>query len=131
MQFLDLRNKLGQMRFEEVSELIALLHGKRQVSLKEISQEIRTNHPSWLCGPSPDRGALGAVAVAAQLWLFTSINVNQPHRKLGRCIETAVLNVHSSGRKATLQRLSQDFSEESLTNKGGMDIVWTSDLWSI
>lgn len=110
------------MRLEEVLELIALLKDKRQVSLEEISQELCTKNPSWLCGPSTNTAALEAVALATQLWLFTSINIKQPHRKLGRCIETAVLSVHSSGRESTLQRLSQDLSEENLACK----VEWKS-----
>jgi hypothetical protein len=115
-------------RVDSLNELLSFLKGHGQSSVGDIVSRICRNSPDWLPKNVPEKAATAAVEFGLRLWLFITPDLRDKKLTLAECAKKGLLGVNSHGKKSAIETLSRDFSEQSLTDKGGMTIVPTSNL---
>jgi hypothetical protein len=112
-------------RAVDVTKLVEFLKENRDKSIEHLVADIcRTN----LCGALSEKAAFGAIDLGLSLWIFVSPDLSDRRLSLVESVRCSVSNIGTDNGLPTVTNLSEDFSEESLSKKGGFTIVWTSNL---
>ena len=109
----------------DVTKLVDFLKENREKSIEHLVADIcRTN----LCGALSEKAALGAIDLGLSLWIFVSPDLSDRRLSLVESVRCSVSNIGTDNGLPIVTNLCEDFSEESLSKKGGFEIVWTSNL---
>jgi hypothetical protein len=81
-----------------------------------------------LCGAVSSKAALAAIDLGLRLWIFITPDLSDKRISLVKSVRRSVSRVDADRGLLSVENLSEDFCEESLSKKGGFTIVWTSDL---
>ena len=112
-------------RAGDVTKLTEYLRENRDKSIEYLVADICRKK---LCGALSEKAALVAVDLGLRLWVFVSPDLSDRRLSLVESVRCSVSRIGTSSGSLASQRLSEDFSEESLSKKGGFTIVWTSNL---
>jgi hypothetical protein len=112
-------------RAVDVIKLVEFLKENRDKSIEHLVADIcRTN----LCGALSEKAAFGAINLGLSLWIFVLPDLSDRRLSLVESVQHSVSHIGTDNGLPIVTNLSEDFSEESLSKKGGFTIVWTSNL---
>jgi hypothetical protein len=112
----------------DVVELVRIIKREKQQTVEGIRKSLLEGSPSCLPQSSSNEALDGAIMLGVQLWLFTEPDLADGKSTLQECVFSALSTVTRGSGDHSKDVLSSDFCEKSLTRKGGISIVWTSDL---
>jgi hypothetical protein len=112
----------------DVVELARIIKRKKQQNVEGLKKSLLEGSPSCLPHSSSNEVLDGAIRLGVQLWLFTEPDLASGKSTLQECVFSALSTVSRGSGDHSRDVLSTDFCEKSLTRKGGISIVWTSDL---
>ena len=108
--------------------LVEVIKAYSRQDIETLRNSIRASGLSWSSPSTPDRALDHAIQLGAQLWLFTTPELSNDKLTLSQCVSSTLLKIRQDAKTPRITALSSDFCEKSLTRKGGISIVWTSDL---
>ena len=112
-------------RAVDVTKLVDFLKENRD---KPIEHLVTGICQAKLCGALSEKAAFVAIDLGLRLWVFVSPDLSDRRLSLVESVRCSVSNIGTENGQPTVTNLSEDFSEESLSKKGGFTIVWTSNL---
>ena len=112
----------------DAADLIKLGKIHKQQDLQTLRDSIRASSPSWLPPNSPDEALDYVVQLGVRLWLFITPDLADSTLALPECVSSTLLRIDGGAKFPGIDVLSPDFCEKSLTRRGGISLVWTSDL---
>ena len=115
-------------QLERAVDVIKLVDFLKENCDKSIDHLVADVCRTKICEALSEKAAFVGIDLGLRLWLFVSPDLSNRRLSLVESVRCSVSNVGAEIGLPIVTKLSEDFSEETLSKKGGFKVVWTSNL---
>jgi hypothetical protein len=109
----------------DVIKLVSDLKQHAQSSIADIRSFLEHNPPIWLRHPHSREAQDKVLNFAIRLWLFTKPDLRDGNSTLEKAVQSPLSKISTS---SSNEYIWLDFSANTLTQRAGFHIMWTSDV---